>query len=93
MFKIFRKSLNLAHSNKIPERGERNISVVFRKQILRFEAVLQIKLDARGYSFVFHLASMPGSPPIKIPIERNLNVVNLDWIQEFDQEVVAQSLK
>ena len=79
MFVFFRKSLNLADSNKVPKSRKRKVFVVFCKQVLRLEPHLQIILNMCSYSFVLDLASMPGSPPVKIPSECNLDVMHFFW--------------
>ena len=79
MFVFFRKSLNLNRIHQVPQCGKSKIPVVFCKQLLCLEPLLQVELNVRSYSFVFHLTSVPRASPIEIPFERNFNVVNLAW--------------
>ena len=93
MFKFFRKSLNLNRIHQVPQCGKSKIPVVLLQKILRFEALLQVKLDACSYRFVLDSASIPGPAPVKIPFECGLNVIDLAWSQPFNNEVIAQCSK
>tara|TARA_B110000977_G_scaffold194343_1_gene270765 strand:- start:1023 stop:1265 length:243 start_codon:yes stop_codon:yes gene_type:complete len=79
VFKFISQSLNLNRIDQVPERGKSKVFVVFMQKLLCLEPLLQVELNVRSYSFVFHLTSVPRASPIEIPFERNFNVVNLAW--------------